>query len=92
MLLDHRQVLEVALDASGEVVRVGLDDAERLLLTTASPRSPHTGFAAAEALGESRPLSADDEEHRADDQDDREDPHSLILEAASTSTRHRFGD
>jgi hypothetical protein len=92
LLLDHREVLEVALDARSEVVFVGLDDAQALLATP-TPRSPDPSRrAGAEAYGESRPLGSDDEEYRAHDQDDREDPHGLILVTAAKPPQPRFGD
>ncbi len=86
MLFDDRQVLEVALDARGEVVGLRLDDPQPLLAPPAT-RARKLRSTKTETLGEARPFGADDEEHRADDQDDREDPHAAILEAGPKPPR-----
>jgi hypothetical protein len=80
-LFDHREVLEVALDARGEVVLALAFDHGELPL---SPRPCARGAGlAAEARTQPRPLRRDDERNGEREHGDREDAHAGILEEPS---------
>ena len=74
MLLDHRQALEVTLDARREVVvSVALDDRELLLPTPSGTHLPGVGSGHRREAG---PLGSDHEQNGSHEENDRKDPHA----------------
>ena len=74
MLLDHRQALEVTLDARSEViVSVTLDDRELLLPAPPGTDLPGVGPDHRRQAG---PLGPDHEQNGSHEENDRKDPHA----------------
>ena len=78
MLVQDREVGEVALDALHEVVVLLLALDERQLLLAPAPGAGAPGVRA-EALGEPRPLRPSDDEDGGDEKTDRNPPHTPIV-------------
>ena len=79
MLLDHRQALEVTLDARREViVSLALDDRELLLPAPPGTHLPRVGSGHRRETG---PLGPDHEQNGGHEENDRKDPHARIVVA-----------
>src|SRR5919108_4530906 len=77
-LLDHGQVVEIALDARGEVVLLSALD-ERETAAAARPPPPRCEVATRSPRNQPRPFGADHEDAGARREHDRNDAHGLIV-------------
>ena len=75
-LLDRRQLVEVSLDARGELLRLR---AEQLELALAASAFAAPSRLVPEASGEARPLGSDHCSNSAGEQGDHQPAHSRIL-------------
>ena len=74
MLLDHRQALEVALDARREViVSIPLDDRKLFL---PAPPGTHLPGVRSDRSREAGPLGPDHQQNGGHEEHDRKDPHA----------------
>ena len=88
MLFDRRQLLEVALDARGELVALRPQQPELRLLPCTCALLPRTRPG---ALADPRPLGTREHDHGRGEQADEEPAHAAILEAAGNPSFRGLG-